>query len=252
MITIKTPGELEIMAEGGKILTRVFKEILKIPKVGATPKNIEEETVRLIKSENAQASFKMVEGYKWATCIAVNDVVVHGIPNKTPFNDGDIVGIDLGVFYKGFHTDASWTVIVGKADEKSTKFLEAGKKALSRAVSEVKIGNAVGDISKAIEEEVRKGGFSPVKALVGHGVGRELHEDPQIPGFLRGKIENTPKLKEGMVLAIEVIYNMGVSPVVYKNDDGWTISTSDGLPSGLFEETVAVTRTGPWVLTDLA
>lgn len=251
MITIKSDSEIEIMAAGGKITADVLKSLFTDVKEGNTPLQLENKAVALITKYSAEPSFKMVEGYHWATCICVNDVVVHGIPSQTPFVKGDIVGIDLGVYYKGFHTDSSWTVCVGAPDEKKKTFLLTGKRALFNAIEKVRLNGRVGQISESIEKTVKQKGFSPVRALVGHGIGRELHEDPQIPCFLRGKIENTPFIKEGMVFAIEVIYNMGSHKVFYKNDDGWTIASQDGLPSGLFEATVAVTGGSFRVLTEI-
>lgn len=251
MIELKTPEEIEIMAEGGEITSWVLKELIKKVEPGTTPIEIEEKAVELIKKKNALPAFKMVEGYHWATCICVNDVVVHGIPGKRKFLEGDLVGIDLGIFYKGFNTDASWTVGVGRIENKLEVFLETGRLALSESINQARTGNFIGDISLAIEKKVKGSGFSPVLALVGHGVGRRLHEDPQIPCILRKKVEKTPLIKEGMVLAIEIIYNLGGSDVVYRNNDGWTISTKDGSQSALFEETIAITKKGPRVLTKL-
>jgi methionyl aminopeptidase len=180
--------------------------------------------------------------------VNVNKGLVHGIPKKeVVFKKGDVVSVDVGIFFKGFHTDTSISVGIDVEGE-TKKFLETGERALKDAISQVKIGNRIFDISKTIQEVVSSGGYSPIRALVGHGVGKELHEEPQIPCFLPGRVEDSPKLEEGMVLAIEVMYAFGEPEVVY-DEDGWTISTQDGKISALFEDTVAVTKQGPIVLT---
>jgi methionyl aminopeptidase len=215
-------------------------------KPGVTGLDLENLAMKLIKQAGAEASFAKVPGYKWATCININDVVVHGIPNITKFKDGDCVGIDVGLFYKGFHTDTSTSVMVGNH---TSNFLNIGKKALKLAIAQAKIGKRVADISKAMQTNVEKAGYSAIRALTGHGIGKNLHEQPYIPCFEMGKYSDSPKLVEGMIIAIEIIYNAGTSDVVYKNDDGWTIATADGKISGLFEETVAITNDGPVILT---
>lgn len=249
MIQIKTSQEIEKMKEGGKILAKILEEIKKEVKSGIITLELDKRAEELIKQSGGKPSFKMVKGYKWTTCMCVNEVVVHGVPGNYKLKEGDVLGIDIGLFYKGFHTDMAWTLRVQTQNDEVDRFLEAGKRALEEAIKMAKVGNYVGHVSQAIQETIEKAGFSPVRALVGHGVGRNLHEEPQIPCFLRGKIEDTPKLKEGMTLAIEIIYNQGKPEVVYGSDDGWTIKTADGKLSGLFEHTVAVLEGGPEILT---
>lgn len=247
-IQIKTPEEVKIMTEGGEKLGRVKNALSKAVKAGVSAMEIEELAVKLIKEEGAEVSFSMVPGYSWATCITVNEGLVHGIPQKDMvFKAGDIVSVDVGVYFKGFHTDTSITVGIDLSPE-NQKFLNVGKSALEKAISKARVGNHLYVISKAIEDEIEGHGYSTIKALVGHGVGRELHEDPQIPCFVPGKIEDSPKLTVGMVLAIEVMYAAG-SDKVHVLEDGWTIAMRDGKMSGLFEETVAITADGPKVLT---
>lgn len=253
-ISIKTPEEIKVMAEGGQKLARVRDELAAAVRPGMTPMELDQLADKLIAKEGAKASFKMVPGYSNATCICINEEVVHGIPKaKVKFTEGDIVGIDVGIFYRGWHTDTATTVAVSSKSRvlnpKTVKFLETGKKALNSAIEQVKIGKRVADISAAMQGIIEKAGYCPVQALTGHGVGRELHEEPAIPCFVLGKYEHSPKLTEGMVVAIEVMYNQGTAEVVYKDTDGWTIITADGKISGLFEETVAVTEDGPQVLT---
>lgn len=264
MINLKTEAEIKIMREGGKIAVSVLRQVIEKVRPGISTSELNRYADELIVKAGAEASFKKEKGYHWATCMCVNDGVVHGIPSDYKLLEGDKLCIDLGVYYKGWHADTAWSVLIGdetkvvsslpagKASEtidRDKRFLEAGKKALEKAIAECVVGNHIGDISAAMQGVVERAGYSCVKQLVGHGVGRELHEDPEVPCFQRGEIKNTPLLKEGMTLAIEVIYNMGESPVVYKNDDGWTVVTRDGLPSAVFEHTVAVTKSGPHVLT---
>lgn len=252
MIPIKTPQEIEIMAQGGAILAHVIKSVLDKAAAGITTKELDDYAEKLIKESGAAPSFKMEKKYGYATCMCVNEMVVHGIPSDCQLKNGDILGVDAGVFYRGWHTDASWTIEIRNSKFETRnhkKFLETGERALELAIEQCVPGKHVGDISRIIEEVVTQVGYSPVKQLVGHGVGRDLHEDPEIPCYLRGKVENTEEIKTGMVFAVEVIYNQGKSPVVYSNDDSWTIVTRDGLPSGLFEHTVAITASGLRILT---
>lgn len=253
MIPIKSKEEIERMREGGKILAEILEKVKSAVKPGVSTSEFDKFADDLIAKTGGQPSFKMVPKYKWATCMCVNEVVVHGIPGDYKLKEGDILGIDIGLFYKGFHTDIAETLIVNCDDDANhlSKFILSGKEALERAVAQARAGNRVGHISKAIEETILRAGFSPVRALVGHGIGRQLHEDPQIPCLLKEKLEETPILKEGMTLAIEVIYNQGEPGVVYKNDDGWTIKTADGSLSGLFEQTVVILANGPEILTKL-
>lgn len=242
-LTIKTPGEIEIMAQGGSRLAVIRDQLARAVRVGTTTAELDTMADELIKSAGGKPSFKMVPGYKWATCINVNDVVVHGTPGKYKLKTGDKVGIDVGMYYKGFHSDTSVTVGGPK------RFLDVGRKGLAAAIKQAWPGKRVMDISRAMQTMAEASGFSMVRALTGHGIGRYLHEEPAIPCFVMGKYNRSVELKEGMVLAIEIMYNEGVGDVIYQNDDGWTISTADGKISGLFEETVAVTKTGPVILT---
>ena len=247
MIKIKNPDEIKIMAEGGVMLGRVKKKLAESVKVGVSGADIERLANELIEKEGAEAAFKRVKGYSWATCINVNEGLVHGIPTNTPFNDGDVVSIDVGIYHKGFNTDTSLTVAINPNPE-IKKFLNVGKSALEKAISKVRIDNYIYDISKAIEDEIEEHGYTTIKSLVGHGVGKDLHEDPQIPCFVPAKIEDSPIIKKGMVLAVEVMYALGSDKVTIA-EDGWTIVMRDGKISALFEETVAVTESGPKILT---
>lgn len=252
-IDLKTPQEIAIAAEGGEILGRIIVSVLKRirPRLNTLEINdwIEEEVIKA----GAEPSFKLVPRYHWASCVGTNNEVVHSIPRKDRIiREGDLLKIDAGVFWKGFHTDASWTVIVQTANRKQQKakirFLEAGKEALKRAIEAARPGNRIGNISLVIQQTIEKAGYRPVKVLTGHGIGHRLHEEPLIPCIFKGSLEKTETLLPGMLLAIEVIYNQGKAEVVME-DDGWTISTKDGKLSGLFEETIAVGENGPLTLT---
>lgn len=258
MIDIKTPEEIKVMREGGKILASVLLELLKNIKPGVSELEIDRLAEEFILKKGAKPGFKEVKGYNNSICVSTNNVIVHGVPTNYKFKSGDVAGIDCGVFYKGFHTDMAETILVGaevappwrgSPRHGTAKFLETGKRALSEAIKVAKVGNRVGHISKTIQNIVEEKGYSIVRSLVGHGVGRTLHEEPEVPGFLDTSIEKTSKLLEGMSIAIEVIYNMGKSDVKYLNEDGWTIATEDESISGLFERTIAITKNGPLILT---
>ena len=251
MIPIKTSQELKLMREGGKILGEALSLVIKNVKPGITEIQLDKLADDLITKRGATPGFKKVQGYKHATCISTNNVVVHGIPTDYALKEGDVIGIDCGVFYKGFHTDMSHTVAVGGTNQKTKDFLSIGEKALDESIKQAVPGNRIGNISAVIEEIVEGNSYSVVKSLIGHGVGRLLHEEPEIPGYLASDVEKTPKVKEGMTLALEVIYNMGEEDVIYANKDGWTISTKDGSLSAVFERTIAVGENGPEVLTEL-
>ncbi len=246
---LKTPREIEIMREGGRKLGKIRRRLEKEIKDGVNAFFIEKLATKLIAEYKGIPSFKMVPGYFWSTCINVNDGVVHGIPRKNVvFRKGDIVSLDLGFYFKGFHTDTSTSVLVDGVDTDKKEVLEGGKKALKNAIAQARIGNSVGMISKSIEDTLKKAGLNPVKSLFGHGVGRKLHEEPYIPCFVSGSSVEALRLTEGLVLAIEVIYSKGSGEVV-TDKDGWTIRTKDATIAALFEETVAITKRGPYVLT---
>ena len=261
MKLIKSTSELQLMREGGERLAKIRDRLLEELKVRAVPLQIDNLAKKLITEADAIPSFMTVNNYQWATCININDMVVHGIPTQVPLEEGDVVGLDVGLIYKGYHTDTSWSAEVKSQsirqaqDEKSKvkseieTFLKIGEEALNKAIKQARPGNRIGHISKAIQETVESAGYSVVRSLVGHGVGKTLHEPPQVPGILTKPLDKTPELVPGMVLAIEVIYNMGGEQIVYKNEDGWTLVTADGSISGLFEHTVEIGKNSPIVLT---
>lgn len=249
MIHIKTPEELKIMEHSGKILGETMWELVKAIKPGVSELEIDALAEKLIREKGGEPGFKKVEGYHHTICVSLNDVCVHGIPTERKFKPGDKVGIDCGVFYQGFHSDMSESVVIEPASAEVKKFLEIGRKALNAAIKQAVVCNRIWHISKAIQDIVEaQNGYSVVRSLVGHGVGRELHEEPEVPGFVYGKLSQSPELKVGMVIAIEVIYNMG-GPELILDKDGWTLRTKDGFLSGLFERTIAITKSAPKVLT---
>lgn len=255
MIHYKTPQEIEIMRQGGKILADVLFETMDRIRPGMTEIEVDKIAEELIIKKGGYPGFKKVRGYHHTTCISTNDVVVHGIPSSYVLKEGDVIGVDCGVLYKGFNTDMAETIIVTKdggkrnANPEVEKFLKTGKEALEKAISVAVEGNRIGHVSKKIQEIVEGQGYSVVRSLIGHGVGKKLHEEPEVPGYLDRKLERTPKILPGMTFAVEIIYNMGEPEVMYSSRDGWTISSADHSLSGLFERTIAITDKGTEILT---
>jgi methionyl aminopeptidase len=248
-IYLKSQEEIKIMKTGGEKLSRVLEKLIKVTKPGVKLIEIEKLAWDLLIKSGGKPSFAYVPGYKWATCININEGIVHGMPSKRAIKDGDVVSIDIGLLYRGFNTDMCRTIQVGKKDKKTSEFLETGQKALKRAIEKARVGKRIGNISKAIQTTIEEAGYCSMRNLTGHGVGKKLHEPPPIPCFLDKKIEETPLLKKGMTLAIEIIYAAG--SFENKTDkDGWTILMSDGKISAVFEKTIAVNGGGSLILTD--
>ena len=236
------------MKEGGKMLSDIRNQLADAVKPGVTPVEIENLANTLIKKTGGQASFKTVPGYHHATCINVNDSLVHGIPSQIPFKDSDLVSIDLGLLYKNYHTDTSTTVVVGKPNKDLQSFIDTGWQALSLGIKKAQVGNKVSDISKAIEKVIVSSGYTPVKDLTGHGIGKKLHQDPYIPNYYDP--QNTDfELKVGQAMAIEPMYTKG-SEQIKLLDDNWTITTKDGSLSALVEHTIFINQDGPIILTE--
>lgn len=250
MITYKTDAEIETMRVCGEKLKAVMKQLVPQIRAGMTTNDINTLAEKYIKEQGADISFNKVEGYKWAVCVPINEQVVHTPPTKRILKNGDVLCVDIGAYYKGFHTDHAITVVVGnKTTPEIEKFLQVGKEALQLAIEQAVIGKRIGHISEAIEKKVTGAGYTIMRQLTGHGVGHELHEDPFIPGFLSKSIEKTMKLKPGMVLAIEVIYSMGSGEIAYEEGQEWSIITEDKSMSACFEHTVAITDKNTLVLT---
>jgi methionyl aminopeptidase len=250
MIHYKTEEEIKIMSEGGKKLKQILEKLIKFVKPGITTLAIENEAQRLIKEEKAEVSFDKVEGYQFATCLPVNEQIVHTPPSERVLKKGDLLTIDIGLYYQGFHTDCAKTMVVGEEEKGEIKrFLDTGREALKKAIEKIKVGGYLGEVSKAIETIIKKNGYFVIKRLTGHGIGKDLHEDPFVFGFLDRPVEKTLKIKPGLVLAIEVIYSMGTEEMAFEKDNDWSIVTKDGSLSSCFEKTVAVTKNGVLILT---
>lgn len=250
--SLKTEREIQLMIEGGRKLSEIRNLLISQTKPGIKTIELNQLGEKEILKAGGKPSFKTVKGYKHAICVSINEEVVHGIPGKKKIKEGDVVGIDVGMIYGELHTDTAWTVAVGsgkcEVGSEIKRFLKVGEETLAKAIEVAKAGNRIGHISKVIEENIKKAGYSPVKVLTGHGVGKSLHEEPAIPQVFLGKVEDTPKIVPGMTLAIEVIYNLGTAEVFMKRD-GWTIATQDGKISATFERTIAVSNNGVIILT---
>lgn len=245
------PEKIKSMMKGGAILSEILINTIAKITAGMSTAEIEEVIAGKMDEAGAKPSFKTVDHYPFYSCIGLNDEVVHSLPSpKKIVQKGDLLKIDTGLIWDGWHTDMSWTAQINQQGktEFDMDFLNAGKLALADAIQHCRPGNRVGHISQAIQKQIESAGLQIVKSLTGHSIGRQLHERPFIPGFVGGNIENTPLLRPGMALAIEVIYSSGNGKIVLESD-GWTICTQDGKMSGLFEQTVAVTPEGPLILT---
>ena len=246
MITIKSDREIELLRIAGNIVYETHQYLKKYIKPGITTLELDKLADKFIRSKNATPSFKGDDGFPGSICTSVNQEVVHGIPGTYKLKDGDIISIDIGACYKGYHGDSAWSYEVGKVSTEKRKLLVDTEKALFKGLEQVKPGNRIGDISFAIESYAKECNLGVVKELVGHGVGTSIHEDPDVPNY--GEKNTGPKLKKGMVLAIEPMLNLG-SPDIVILDDNWTIETRDYSPSAHFEHTVVVTSDGYEILT---
>jgi methionyl aminopeptidase len=246
-IMIKTSQEIEKMRISGKALRQVHNAIAPHVVPGASTMDLEEIALRTIADLGAIPAFKGYHGYPSALCTSINEEVVHGMPSaKRILAEGDILSIDCGVIIDGFYSDAAVTYAVGKVSSEAEKLLEVTQASLEKAIQQCQVGGRLFDISSAVQEMCEAAGFGVVREFVGHGIGRAMHEDPQVPNF--GDRGKGPRLKAGMVLAIEPMINAG-GPEVHVLKDGWTAVTNDGSYSAHFEHTVAITKDGPQVLT---
>ena len=231
--------------EGGRILGNIRRQLIGMVKPGLDLFEIETSARKLITAAGAIPNFAFVDKYGFASCLMVNDEVVHCRPRHYRITDGDLITVDVGLEWHGWQLDTADSLLAGRPDD---KFIETGRRALKKAVMAAKSGNRIGNISKIIQEILTKNGFSPVRQYCGHGIGRQIHEDPQIPCFLDGPVINTPLIKPGMALAIEVMMNEGGYKVMVEKD-GWRSKTADGYRSAQFEHSILVTDRGPKILT---
>lgn len=246
MINIKTPREIELMKIAGSIVGDTHKFLIPYIKPGITTKELDKLAYNFIISKGATPSFKGYGGYPASICTSVNEEVVHGIPGNRKLKEGDIISIDIGACYKGYHGDSAWTYKVGKVSKEKEYLMKHTEASLFEGLSQIKSGARIGDIGYAIEKYALEHKLGVVKELVGHGVGSNLHEMPDVPNY--GKANTGQVLKEGMVIAVEPMLNLGTADI-YILDDDWTIITADNKPSAHFEHTVVVTKDGYEILT---
>lgn len=248
MIPKKTPLELIKMREAGKILARLFEHIIPMVQPGITTLQLDTEAEMFIIMNNAKPAFKGYRGYPSTLCTSVNDCIIHGIPGNDVLKSGDIIGLDVGVLLDGFYSDAAVTIPVGEPQANAAALMRISKAALFAGIDQAHAGNRLYDISSAIQAIAEGAGYSVVRDFVGHGIGRKLHEEPQIPNY--GKKGTGPLLETGMTLAIETMINQGTWKVKILKDK-WTAVTADGRLSAHFEHTIAITADGPIILTAL-
>lgn len=248
MMIYKTEGEIQLMKAAATLVSKTLAEVAKVLKPGMTTMEIDTLCATFVKDHQAVPSFYNYRGYPHNVCTSVNEVVVHGFPNNIELKEGDIVSVDMGVILNGWHGDHAYTFVIGEVNEALLQLVKVTKESLYKGIEKAIINNRVGDISAAIQEHTeKKYGYGVVRELVGHGLGRSLHEDPQVPNY--GKRGNGPKLKENLVLAIEPMINLGTKDV-YTDKDGWTVKTNDGKASVHFEHDVCVKRNQALVLSD--
>ena len=246
MIYLKTRDEIELIRESAEILGRAHGEIARLIRPGVKTIELDRVAETFIRDQGGSPSFKNYNGFPASLCISVNDIVVHGFPGNYELKEGDIITIDCGVFYKGYHSDSAYTYPLEGTVPETLQLLRRTLEALHRGIGQAKAGQRMGDISYAIQSFVEQFGYGVVRELVGHGIGRSLHEDPEVPNY--GKRGKGTKLTEGMVIAIEPMINLGTRKVV-QEADGWTIRTADRRPSAHFEHTVAIGKEEAEILT---
>jgi methionyl aminopeptidase len=242
MIILKTPDEIALMAKASRVVAEALEVLKSATKPGVTTDELDRLAEAEIRSRGALPAFKGYRNYPKTLCVSVNEQVVHGIPSKRVLKDGDIVGLDLGAIVGGFYGDSAVTVAVGRIDEKAATLVRVTEESLLLAIQQARVGNRLSDISHTVQQHVEAAGYSVVTEFVGHGIGRQLHEEPQVPNY--GKPGQGPRLQPGMVLAIEPMVNMGGSAVRVL-DDRWTAVTVDGSLSAHFERTIAIQPSGP-------
>jgi len=253
VILLKGPQELAIMRQANRIVAEVLDDLCAAVRPGVTTDELDQMAEELTYKKGAKPAFKGYRprnvAYPKSLCVSVNEEIVHGIPSRRKLKVGDIVGLDFGVVYQGFFGDSARTVAVGEASEQAERLMTVTREALYAAIEQARAGNRISDIALAVEETAGSAGFSVVQEFAGHGIGRALHEDPQVPNYFRRGMAN-PRLQPGMVLAIEPMVNQGTSELRIL-DDGWTAVTADGKLSAHFEHSVAITENGPEILSEL-
>lgn len=246
MITVKSESELKLMRVSGRVVGQALLELQKLIRPGITTLELDKFAYSFFKKKDCVPAFLGYHGYPGTICSSINEQVVHGIPSKRTLKEGDIVGIDIGAFYKGYCGDSARTFPVGKVSNEVNKLLEVTFRALDVGIEQCQVGNRISDIGHAIQKYVEMNGFSVVKDYVGHGIGSAMHEEPQVPNY--GSSHQGPQILEGMCLALEPMVNMGMDDVVVL-EDGWTVVTKDGKFSAHFEDTIAIGAKGPENLT---
>ena len=248
MIELKNASQLELMRKAGRIVAETLELVREHAKPGVTTLDLDRIAEKYIRSQGAIPAFKGYNGFPATLCTSVNEQVVHGIPSLRNLDSGDIISIDCGAHIEGFFGDSAITLIIGEVDEETERLLKVTEESLMMGIAQARLGNRLYDVSHAVQKHVEANRFSVVRDYVGHGIGRAMHEDPQIPNF--GKPGRGPRLEVGMALAIEPMVNMGTHEVQTLKDR-WTVVTKDNLPSAHFEHTVAITENGPEILTRL-
>ncbi len=247
-VFLKTEEEIKIIAEGGKILAKALKHIAAMAQPGITTLELDKAAEDFILAAGAKPAFKGYDGFPYSLCTSVNENIVHGYPSHYALKDGDVVKLDLGVLYKGFNTDSAITVAVGNVSFETKRLINVTKKSMRLGIKKAKLGNTTGDIGNTVQRFIEDQGFGVVRDLCGHGIGKEVHEDPKIPNY--GKRGGGERLVEGMVICIEPMVTVGKYDIT-KSEDGYGYATRDGSLSAHFEHTIAITKRGPVVLTDL-
>jgi methionyl aminopeptidase len=248
MIILKSPQEIEKMRENNLMLAVILEELKKVVRPGVTTLELDRYSEELTRKQGAKPAFKGYRGYPFSLCTSVNNEVVHGMPSDRKLKEGDILSLDFGIFHQGYYGDSAVTVPVGRVSGEALALMRVTEEALYKGIAEAKAGNRLGDISAAVQNHVEAAGFSVVRDLVGHGIGKNMHEDPQIPNYGIGG--RGIELRPGMVLAIEPMVNEGTYRVEVLKD-GWTVVTADGKLSAHFEHSMAVTENGPYILSKI-
>ena len=246
MVTIKSPREIELLKVAGEITGSTHNYLKPYIKPGITTKELDNLAEEYILSRGATPSFKGYDGFPGSICTSINEEVVHGIPGNRKLKEGDIITLDIGACWKGYHGDSAWTYAVGKISKEKQKLMDVTKESLFKGLEQIKPGNKIGDIGHAVQTYAESFGYGVVRELVGHGVGTDVHEEPDVPNY--GKPNTGLTLKEGMVIAVEPMITMG-DKEIYILDDDWTIITQDEMPAAHFEHTIVVTKNGYEILT---